>query len=434
MKRVITAFAVCSVAAGCSSNSTTTLTDDSDESVAQALGTPFTGGNLTKKSFPSTDTANKDAYYANDTDAYYANLVPLGNGTFGTFADIDKLSKFKGQYGLDGTEAAQAKYYNRGDLGIGRDMHCAKHLTAAGYETACYVSNYAAGADGTEFIFGLSSSIAFANMNANHPFATVAMVSRSNSSLTNNQVFFVVYDASGNSQNFAALDRYGITAVTNPASSLVAGTNYNNHIPTNCMACHGGSYDATSHTGAGGQFLPFDLDQFEYQNVSGLTRDSLDPYFLQLNQLVRDTAPSSNVAKQIDLWYGNTGNPPSATLTGSFQPSAIPSGWAANSDLYLSVIRGKCRTCHITGAYPFNSSSDLTGPNAYAAADDLCKFVMPHSFQVVRQFWQSSAPAKLLSYFQSLGAADGGAAARFANCGPGSVVTLDPPQVHAAAW
>ncbi len=82
-----------------------------------------------------------------------------------------------------------AVYFNKGDLGIGREMHCAYNDCTQ--ETACYVKNY-----GTLDDNGLGkphfsddkapSKQAF---DAHRPFATVAMVSRGQM-FGPNKVFF----------------------------------------------------------------------------------------------------------------------------------------------------------------------------------------------------------------------------------------------------
>jgi hypothetical protein len=71
------------------------------------------------------------------------------------------------------------------------------------------------------------------------------------------RVFFVVHDQDGNRVNAATLDRYGIsfnqafqppggTFPNNPDAGKFGtpGVDFNNHVPSNCIACHGGTYDS----------------------------------------------------------------------------------------------------------------------------------------------------------------------------------------------
>lgn len=68
--------------------------------------------------------------------------------------------------------------------------------------------------------------------------------------------------------------------------------------------------------------------------------------------------------------------------------------------------------------------------SASVIAADICDLGMPHALQTAREFWQSSMPEKLSSYYtQSNKAA---AAATIQACGPKDVVTLDPDDIMGA--
>jgi hypothetical protein len=149
-----------------------------------------------------------------DTNAYYASartaLGPTGQG-FGTIADLTTLQLFRDQFEFDGLlyDETVTYYYNCGDLGLGREMHCIPTVLG---ETACYVTNYPAGDDFGEFTFGLSSDIEFANMNATplRVLATVAMVYRADAISTRDKMLSA-YDSNGNLADNAPLDRHGIS-------------------------------------------------------------------------------------------------------------------------------------------------------------------------------------------------------------------------------
>jgi hypothetical protein len=55
---------------------------------------------------------------------------------------------------------------------------------------------------------------------------------------------------------------------------------------------------------------------------------------------------------------------------------------------------------------------------------------MPHALQTLRQFWRSSAPTVLESYFRSVGQAAAGDVLH--GCGPGDVANLDPHWIAAS--
>ena len=120
MKRMRFILATCSVAVGCSSGSV----DDGEAigTIGEALnGDLSTNGNLTRRTFSNTSEGARRL----DTSAYY-NQVRIGaDGVSDTTisAGLWNLNAFIANYGFAGREVVTF-YYNRGDLGIGREMHC----------------------------------------------------------------------------------------------------------------------------------------------------------------------------------------------------------------------------------------------------------------------------------------------------------------------
>jgi hypothetical protein len=442
------------LAAGCSS-----VSDDGsggDESLGTKndalIGAPTENGNLTRKGIPIQTLTDENDRLA-DSDAYYAATKI---GVFGTGQSIvervgadlvgliDTLEKFRAVYHFDFAEHV-AHYYNSGDLGIGREMHCTSDVKDDPADPpayiACYVTNFAAGDDGTEFTFGLSPSVAFTNMLNNHPFATVAMVFR-RPAPANQKVFFMVYGADGRAQNFAALDRHAQNFLNTGEGT--PGVNFNNHVPTNCMSCHGGSYDPSSHTATGALFLPFDLAQFEYDPRFGTEADQQET-FRRLNALVRDVATYSgvaagaNVRDLLDTWHGAY-DTSLHEYTQNFDRAAVLAAWNGNADnayTYQNVVRPMCRNCHVVSAFNFNTPSALLSVSSLAVGD-ICGYQMPHAFQTVRKFWTTGAQSTLESFLRGGGGnaneAKPGDADTLHACRAGNAITLDPPQLFAAAF
>jgi hypothetical protein len=363
----------------------------------------------------------------NDTNAYYDNTcvdhvgsppLPVTGCTASSFsirATLGTLTQFRSRYGMsnDDNLAAppefMAKYYNRGDLGIGRNMHCT--TLAATNEIACYVKNYSSD---TPKIFGGSAATAFSNMDANIAFATVAMVNRGNvPGTTADKVIFMVYNAMGNLQATADLDRHA-------AQSLgVEGQNYNRHIPSNCMNCHGagGSYQPQNQPigtrGArGAMFLPFDLDQFDYHpSIAALSRANQEAAFKNLNtQIVKPVADQYGVPRagaiisNVNGWYNNGASP-------SFISSYVPSEWSEEAEFgdkpfYQKVLRPYCRLCHMTfGTDDLRSFEtwSMFGAVIASAALNVCPPPgatpgMPQAEQVSRQMWGSDARGIFVGY------------------------------------
>ena len=474
MRRIFVGVAACSLAVGCSSTG-----DNSErvQSTSDALDVTLTSG-LTRMQ-GSVASLTNESDREDDTVNHYYPSIKLGiDGVGGASATdpvngIPTLSQFITHYGFAGKEKV-ARYYNRGDLGIGREMHCVNNTQSPGFgEVACYVKNFAAGDDNTEFTFGLSSSIAFANMDANHYFATVAMVFRTQASANANKTFFLVYDKNDNLAPAAALDRVGIQFNTafhggaNPTGFGNPGQNFNNHIPSNCVTCHGGQkYNfingspnpGSNRVEVGSLFLPFDPDQFDFD----ATHPRDETAIRDLNNIVwavaylsGPTDLNNSVRNQLNLWYNNTGT--GGSLAGNFtqavpqcsgvgctpngcpanSTTCTPGGWNSpdGSALYLNVVRSSCRNCHMTNdqsALHFDSQAQFDAVNHTVLVGDLCSYAMPHSIQSLRQFWQSGQPAALEAYLRSpTGGNDPTNADFLHNCGPGNVATLDPPQLIA---
>lgn len=436
MKRMLFGTLLCSIA-GCSStdlgSSGTERVGESNQELNGALspsgflvggGAPF--NQTLAKNLASQDEATRRA----DTDHYYDTVGSSSTGGGASIRSVlGTLDAFRSAYGFNSGGETITRYYNRGDLGIGREMHCRKTSNAS---IACYVTNYSAGpanVDGSlnEFTFGLSPQIAFSNMEAGNAFATVAMVYRPKAS--SNKVIFMVYGADRALQNFAALDRHAINFVDKGLGT--PGVNLNNHVPTNCLNCHGGSYSSGASPNvavADADFLPFDLDQFEYKPSSGFSRDETS--FRDLNQKVRDVAAglgNQSLTTQIDAWYGNNSG---ATLpANNFNGNGIVPGWQGAAGVYQSVVRRSCRGCHMTSFLRFDSATDFLD-NADRIGSDLKGHVMPHALQTQRLFWQSGQPAVLADYFNNNGHAAAGADVTAG--APTNIVTLDPHLIQSS--
>src|SRR5256885_15631018 len=214
----------------------------------------------------------------------------------------------------NGSNEAHGIYANLGDLRIGRDMHCVQ--SQSGQQVSCYVRNFGpppydaaqgkincewAGCDIHGVPFRDFPQVGQAVFDAVQrslgdclgcpkdlpaPFATVAMTFDAATGNGANTVKFYTFDASGELLLDPALDGEG--PKTNPQM---------------CMACHGGTYDASIHAVTGASFLPFDVFYFQYvkepvnfpPNVSlqtGHTFSQQTEQFRQLNAIVKATSSS----------------------------------------------------------------------------------------------------------------------------------------------
>jgi hypothetical protein len=347
---------------------------------------------------------------ANETSAYYNSVRTCpGNASTScasTLVQLNTLTAFKSRYltaNGNGT-LINAKYYNVGDLGIGRAMTCNVSSSPSGIglnqsgtvEVACAVSNYAPVSGGNVRFDDQTGSFAAMDDPNQAPFATVAMVYRgfvAGGSL--NRTFFAVYGSAGVLANGAAkLDNKG----------------YNTFIPGNCQVCHAGgsSYDQTNHGVFNAYFLPFDLNAFGFN--ANHTRAAQEDTFRKLNYevMLTDAGGLPAQSEVVNGWYSNLLAPFSQASPPAQNNSFIPPGWngtARTRDLYTTVIAANCRGCHLTSFnFPFRSSTDFlntaeTAPatKGLLAISDICTTrKMPNAEQSQKHGWTDPTHAASL--------------------------------------
>jgi hypothetical protein len=300
------------------------------------------------------------------------------------------LDGFIARYGFPGDEVV-ARYYNAGDLGIGREMHCRAAETPAG-GLACYVRNFG--------IFGGDRDEAIAlTVAGGPPLATVAMVYTPPIDAPN-AVSFMVYGPDGALLTSAQLDTPGD----------------NTSIPQNCLNCHGGRsrYDADATAVLGARFLPFDPAMFAYAARPELTFAAQEDAFRRLNRLVGGAAPTPAVLEVIEGMFPLDGSP--------YDPAFAPAGWSttpSDARAYREVIAPYCRNCHAS----FGNGSDdalalRTAESVRARGAEVTAHVcgagplgMPAAEQTTLHFYESSARAVLLQWLGQPGACAPAAAA-----------------------
>jgi hypothetical protein len=336
-----------------------------------------------------------------------SNTIPpplIGQHYYQTIQPPTTLTNFRTKYGFNASGAGpyvngevESTYYNQGDLGIGRNMHC-RRFGSKKKGLACYVKNYAKTFNGevSGVFFGedeefvLDQTIAQAT---NNHFATVAMVQLDGSTSTD----FIVYDENGNLQPFAKLD----------------GLGHNAAVPTNCQSCHGGNYSGTTTAGGiatGARFLPFDSDdrvlKFSTTN-SAYTKAAQATNIRDLNMMIYNSPQTIlAVKKQITLMYGGNDN---ATAPGpAYTDGHVLSTWQNNAQsekLYREVVHPYCIGCHLsypnptsTANNPFASYNDFVNASGSVLYDICIAHSMPNAQQTATLFWKSPARAYLLNH------------------------------------
>ena len=304
--------------------------------------------------------------------------------------------------------ARQARYFNNGDLGIGREMHCINRGCAG--ELACYVKNFAAISPVDQIPIFDDKALAERALRHNRPFATVAMVERQHMPReAPNRVFFVVYNATGDDFLYSAqLDNKG----------------FNTAIPGNCLQCHGAdsTYDANPlngmHEVKNAFFLPFDLEAFKFFSRhphSSLSRSRQAAAFRDFNRMVRFHSSVQFVPEAsalVEGWYG--GDLRGGTFDGSF----VQQGWRTSpqhEQLYQNLIAVACRTCHLT--FSDNSNRSFATFDAFNTWIPFTKTIvcssasiqppkqghrMPAAEQTLKVLWQSEGRQHLFGQVPGL--------------------------------
>lgn len=330
------------------------------------------------------------------------------------------LAAFKARFGFASGEV-RATYYNAGDLGIARDVHCRRTTASGALVIACFVSNFgrAAGFGAEPAGFGpdrLDPQVALAQAlgapsptPVTGPFAPVATVAMTFDSAqpADRQVQFMVYDPFGNLTPYAALDNQGLVAL---AHDDVA-THANINVPDNCLTCHGtsSSYTPTSlgfTTVRNGRFLPFDPDAFQYSDTDPAHGQAATlPALKQLNALVMDTAPAPATLELLRGMYPSTSGAGPKDRDAAFTSDFIPAGWRdtrAAQQVYTEVVKPYCRSCHVSHApgLDFATFDDLTS-RAVSVGMDVCNqnstTPMPQAEQTQTRMWRSGARAHLVN-------------------------------------
>jgi hypothetical protein len=299
------------------------------------------------------------------------------------------LPAFRQAYGFDANPGAEVvtKYYNDGDLGIGREMHC----VSLGGQLSCYVRNFAPTNSSGDVLFGDQTGSLAIVTGGGAPFATVAMH----------------YNPPGSQDNAVTFMVYGTDDKLKSDNAKLDVKQANTDIPGNCLTCHGGAanYDPGKHAVTGtAHFLPFDVFNALKYGTGSFSYASQAEQFRKLNAMVAAAGASPGIAEYVNGLYGNQLNTPNQPAVSTFVPAAW-SGDAVQKKLYTSVVAPYCRTCHLAMTDATNQHLDIdwtsyaeftTQSNRLLIGLRVCGTKeMPNAEHTSRNFWNSSARAHL---------------------------------------
>jgi hypothetical protein len=217
-------------------------------------------------------------------------------------------------------------YYNRNELGLGRELGCAEFddgKAADGTQLtgiACYVTNY-----GTAFR-DVVNSLPLA-VEGLHSKNTVCISWRP-SLPTNYQIQFYTYNGDGDRREWAALDTLGPRP-----------------LPQVCMNCHGGSYDSEKHLAKFARFLPMDPNVVVFADTGPSSRAAQEEAIRKFNLLATKTPLTELQNVMLDQLYGGKIATPGTVSANEWAPPA----WSDTTDhrqLWDKVLKGGCATCH----------------------------------------------------------------------------------------
>jgi hypothetical protein len=285
----------------------------------------------------------------------------------------------------------RAVYFNRADLGFGRDLHCRTYrqglavainrdattrtagvlggdvpstnatlrarasLQVGGTWSACYVTNFGDNANPLKPNGNEQQAIAKAKANT-IPIATVAMdVYRPDTVGAVPEVRFYVFDTGNNFSTGPSPIPTALKGRLLPFAVLdndhTWDTDGKKASPGTCLNCHGGtaSFSTASPTHAvnstvvaGANFLPFDAQLFGYDTTPGspFTEVAQRQIMRQLNNFVKATQPvAPTITSTIDGWYGWCGG---VTTVGCAIDDAghpyTPAGWSTPTSAQLASL------------------------------------------------------------------------------------------------
>ena len=291
--------------------------------------------------------------------------------------DGEGLQAFRDRVGI-------AVYYNRNELGLGRQLGCSRFVD--GYDAtgapmmgvACFVTNHGPG-------FRQERDSLQAAMKGSAVRNTVCITYRPTMD-PGYQVQFYVYGPAGRRQEWARLDTLG------PRPH-----------PYVCTNCHGGAYDDARHLTKNAHFLPLDPAMVTFgDGVSdgaplGLTRAGQEERIRVVNEMASETPLTPAQQGMLGRLYADSIRVSGVPATGD----DVPEAWAQNAadhDFYREVLKPYCATCHLAGQRQLAAenlpSYDLfASPAAFDGAHTeafVCNsFVMPNAQPTSLGFWEA---------------------------------------------
>jgi hypothetical protein len=271
---------------------------------------------------------------------YYGEGVRRDKGT---------LADFKAKNGFGQGRDQHARFYNRNELGLARDLTC----TAHGKNVACYLGKF--GHPGGPILPAMLDM-----ENGHNPGDVVAMDKTENS-----RVRFYVYGPDGNLKTNSIFDEEG-----------------EKFVPGVCKGCHNES------------FLPIDQTTHLYRSDVAF-REAIEPIRI-INAWIYNTPgiTTPSVRTYIARLY-----PRGVNNAGSLPTEQVPPVYTAKGEdgrwLYERGIKPHCQLCHLAQASHLDwteyDPTDMGDGHYSYAAEVIQRRFMPHAYVPYRNLWLSGA-------------------------------------------
>ena len=346
------------------------------------------------------------------------------------------LDAWKTKNGFDQGYDVHVIFRDSKDLGYGRDMYARRNDDGS---LAFYVNNFVvAVGKGNPANYGPLNLLAATDQNFDYHLGSNAIefsaIDPANPSSEKILKFFT----------FSAEDEQQVQARITSADLDGRGIK---HMPSICLACHGGTLLPLNPDGSfnelslkSAKLNQFELDSFEFMETGQFSEEEQQEGIKTINQWVRDSYAEIGQRSQTDLGYWDSvfSQDIANARYGSeefnlekYQADTVPLGWQQTAlrpegveNLYLQVIEPHCISCHSIRGYKAGddvlvddvtiNDQDIKLGNAinFSSFEKFISYseiiidyvyrrgVMPLSLRNAEKFWQPpySAPSLLASF------------------------------------
>ena len=117
-------------------------------------------------------------------------------------------------------------------------------------------------------------------------------------------------------------------------------------VPFVCIACHGGTYNATTRKVDGSSFLPLDPNLLSFASADD--KAFSEEKIRQINLMIHNAQPQTAIASYLAGLYGGAIGTAGARAVVDY----VPASWAPQATFYKAIVRPNCTMCHLAAPDP----------------------------------------------------------------------------------